>query len=327
MNALLPTVGTGVWTQLLGPTTLGFVDNTSPTTAITGAIAGTYQLQWTVSNGNCPISSDTMTLTILSVSDLELTKSVSPTHGSAGDEVTFNIQIFNNNSLGGTVTATGVAVRDYIPTGFTIVPGSANLAGQYNVGDNTLTWYNLTIPNGGRLNLTFKAIIKSTGSTINKAEIIQSDQFDPDSTPNNQIETEDDQDSVSVSIDAADLSLQKTVSPTSVSINDHVVFTIRTTNSGPNNATGVTVLDKLPQDILTLVTMVRVNTIILQVSGTLATSTTETLLHYKLRQKLMLQYHLIIKTLPKYKPHVKSTPIVHQEMVFPKMIWRVQILR
>jgi len=246
MNALPPSVGTGVWTQIIGPSTLGFVDNTSPTTAITGAISGTYELQWTVSNGTCPVSSDTMTLTILSVSDLELTKSVSPTHGNAGDEVTFTIQIFNNNSLGGTVTATGVAVRDYIPTGFTIVPGSANLSGQYNLGDNTLTWYNLTIPNGGRLNLTFKAIIKSSGITINKAEIIESNQFDPDSTPNNQIETEDDQDSVSVTIDTADLSLQKTVSPTSVSINDNVVFTIRTTNSGPNNATGVTVLDKLP---------------------------------------------------------------------------------
>lgn len=246
MNALPPTVGTGEWTQITGPSTLGFVDSTSPTTAVSGTIAGTYQLQWTVSNGNCAVSSDVMTLTILSVSDLELTKSVSPTHGSAGDAVTFTIQIFNNNSLGGTVTATGVAVRDYIPTGFTIVPGSANLNGQYNVGDNTLTWYNLTVPNGGRLNLTFKATINTAGSTLNKAEIVESDQFDPDSTPNNQIETEDDQDSVSVSIDVADLSLQKTVSPTSVSINDNVIFTIRATNSGPNNATGVTVLDKLP---------------------------------------------------------------------------------
>ncbi|MEG1227977.1 MAG: hypothetical protein RSD71_04700, partial [Flavobacterium sp.] len=246
MNALPPTVGTGVWTQISGPSTLGFVDSTSPTTAVSGTISGTYQLQWTVSNGNCAVSSDVMTLTILAVSDLELTKSVSPTHGSAGDEVTFTIQIFNNNSLGGTVTATGVAVRDYLPTGFTIVPGSANLSGQYNVGDNTLTWYNLTIPNGGRLNLTFKATINAVGSTLNKAEIVESNQFDPDSTPNNQIETEDDQDSASVSIDVADLSLQKTVSPTSVSINDNVIFTIRATNSGPNNATGVTVSDKLP---------------------------------------------------------------------------------
>ncbi|OXB11268.1 hypothetical protein B0A81_01685 [Flavobacterium plurextorum] len=246
MNALPPTVGTGVWTQISGPSTLGFVDSTSPTTAVSGTISGTYQLQWTVSNGNCAVSSDVMTLTILAVSDLELTKSVSPTHGSAGDVVTFTIQIFNNNSLGGTVTATGVAVRDYLPTGFTIVPGSANLSGQYNVGDNTLTWYNLTIPNGGRLNLTFKATINAVGSTLNKAEIVESNQFDPDSTPNNQIETEDDQDSVSVSIDVADLSLQKTVSPTSVSINDNVIFTIRATNSGPNNATGVTVSDKLP---------------------------------------------------------------------------------
>ncbi|MBB4801622.1 gliding motility-associated-like protein/uncharacterized repeat protein (TIGR01451 family) [Flavobacterium nitrogenifigens] len=246
MNATTPTVGTGVWTQVSGPSIVGFVDDTSPTTAVTGTISGIYVLEWTVSNGNCAVSSDTMTLTILSVADLELTKSVTPVTGSAGDTVTFNLQIFNNNSLGGTVTATGVSVRDYIPSGYTIVPGSVNLAGIYNVGDNTVTWNNLSIPVGSRLTLSFQAVIKSTGSYVNNAEIIASDQFDPDSTPNNNIATEDDQDDASIILDVADLSLQKTVSPATVSINDNVIFTIRVTNSGPNNATGITVSDQLP---------------------------------------------------------------------------------
>ncbi|MFC4389719.1 PKD domain-containing protein [Flavobacterium quisquiliarum] len=246
MNATIPTVGTGAWTQVSGPSIVGFTDATSPTTAVTGTIAGIYVLEWTVSNGNCAVSSDTMTLTILSVADLELTKSVTPVTGSAGDTVTFNLQIFNNNSLGGTVTATGVSVRDYIPSGYTIVPGSVNLAGIYNLGDNTITWNNLTVPVGGRVNLTFQAVIKATGSYVNNAEIIASDQFDPDSTPNNNIATEDDQDDASIILDVADLSLQKTVSPATVSINDNVIFTIRVTNSGPNNATGITVSDQLP---------------------------------------------------------------------------------
>lgn len=246
MNAITPTVGTGEWTQISGPSIVGFTDETSPTTAITGTIAGTYVLRWTVSNGNCAVSSDTITITILSVADLELTKSVTPITGSAGDIVTFNIQIFNNNSLGGTVDATGVSVRDYIPSGYTIVPGSANFAGQYNLGDNTITWNNLTVPVGSRVTLTFQATIKSTGSYDNVAEIIASNQFDPDSTPNNNILAEDDQDDASVILDVADLSLQKTVSPTTVSINDNVVFTIRVTNNGPNNASGITVSDHLP---------------------------------------------------------------------------------
>ncbi|MDQ6473090.1 gliding motility-associated C-terminal domain-containing protein [Flavobacterium sp. LHD-80] len=246
MNAVTPTVGTGEWTHVSGPSTVGFTDETSPTTAVTGTVSGTYVLRWTVSNGNCTVSSDTMTLTILSVADLELTKSITPMTGSAGDTVTFSIQVFNNNSLGGTVDATGVAVRDYIPTGYTIIPGSANFGGQYNIGDNTISWYNLTVPNGNRITLTFKAVVLPTGSYLNMAEVIASNQFDPDSTPNNNILAEDDQDDADFILDVADLSLQKTVSPTTVSINDNVVFTIRVTNSGPNNASGITVSDHLP---------------------------------------------------------------------------------
>lgn len=246
MNAVTPSIGTGTWTQISGPSTVGFADNTSPTTAITGTVAGTYILEWTVTNGNCAVSTDTMTLVVLSVADLELNKSVTSVTGSAGDIVTFNIQVYNNNSLGGTVNATGVAIRDYIPTGYTLVPGSANLSGQYNAGDNTITWSNLVVPNGGTRNLTFKATIKSTGSYVNIAEVIASDQYDPDSTPNNQNPAEDDQDDAAIILDVADLSLLKTVSPTSVSIGDNVIFTIRATNSGPNNATGITVSEQLP---------------------------------------------------------------------------------
>ncbi|MEN2412276.1 PKD domain-containing protein [Flavobacterium mesophilum] len=247
LNAVAPTIGTATWTQTGGPSTIGFSDPSSPTTAVTGTIPGIYTLQWNVSNGNCAVSSDTMTLTILAVADLELTKTVTPTTGSVGDVVTFNISVFNNNNAqGGTVTATNVAVRDYIPLGFAIVPGSVNLAGQYNVGDNTITWTGLTIPSGNITVLTFKATIRAGGPYLNIAEIIASDQYDPDSTPNNQNPTEDDQDDAIVVLDVADLSLQKSVSPNTVSINDNVIFTISVTNSGPNNATGITVSDHLP---------------------------------------------------------------------------------
>ncbi|WP_264551163.1 PKD domain-containing protein [Flavobacterium sp. N2038] len=246
MNAVVPTVGTGIWTQVSGPSTVGFTDETSPATAVTGTIPGIYTLQWTVSNGNCAVSSDTMNLTILSVADLELTKSVTPMTGSAGDVVTFNIHVFNNNSQGGSVTATGVGIRDYIPAGFALVAGSVTSAGQYNVGDNTITWSDLTIPIGATLNLSFKATIRPVGPYVNVAEIIASNQFDPDSTPNNQNASEDDQDDASLVLDVADLSLQKSVSPSTVSINDNVIFTISVTNSGPNNATGISVIDQLP---------------------------------------------------------------------------------
>ncbi|KAF2337528.1 DUF11 domain-containing protein, partial [Flavobacterium nitrogenifigens] len=247
MNAVVPTIGTGSWIQTAGPSTIGFTDPTSPTTAVTGTIPGIYTLQWNVTNGNCAVSSDSMNLTIRAVADLELTKTVTPTTGSAGDVVTFNINVFNNNALGGSSTATNVAIRDFIPLGFALVAGSVTSAGVYNVGDNTITWSGITIPSGSILNLSFKATILPTGgSYVNTAEVIASDQFDPDSTPNNQNPAEDDQDSATVVLDVADLSLRKTVSPNTVSINDNVIFTISVTNSGPNNASGITVSDKLP---------------------------------------------------------------------------------
>ncbi|WP_433830070.1 PKD domain-containing protein [Flavobacterium anhuiense] len=246
MNAVAPTIGTGSWTQVSGPSTIGFTNPSSPTTAVTGTVSGVYVLQWNVANGTCPVSSDTMRLTILAVADLELSKTVTPTTGSAGDIVTFNISVFNNNAQGGSVAATNVQVKDYIPTGFAIVPGSVVSGGQYNVGDNTIIWTIPSIPNGSILTLTYQATILATGSYVNIAEITHSDQYDPDSTPNNQNPAEDDQDTATVVLDVADLSLRKTVSPTTVSINDNVIFTISVTNSGPNNATGITVSEHLP---------------------------------------------------------------------------------
>jgi len=246
MNAVAPTIGTGSWTQISGPSTIGFTDPSSPTTSVTGTVSGIYTLQWSVTNGNCTVSSDNMILTILAIADLELTKTVTPTTGSVGDVVTFNINVFNNNALGGSVTATNVSIRDYIPLGYAIVPGSVTYSGIYNVGDNTITWSGLTIPSGNIIPLQFKATILSTPSYTNTAEVIHSDQFDPDSTPDNKNPAEDDQSSATIVLDIADLSLHKSVSPATVSINDNVIFTISVTNSGPNNATGITVSEHLP---------------------------------------------------------------------------------
>src|SRR5690606_15912600 len=111
MAATAPTVGSGRWTQISGPTTVGFTLNTSPTTTVTGTIAGTYVLQWNVDNGTCDASTDQVTVEIVALADLELSKSVSPTTGNEGDIVTFTIEVFNNDALGGSVDATGVAVK------------------------------------------------------------------------------------------------------------------------------------------------------------------------------------------------------------------------
>ncbi len=42
-------------------------------------LLGTYQFEWTVSNGSCSNANDKVTIIITPVSDLELTKTVLPT--------------------------------------------------------------------------------------------------------------------------------------------------------------------------------------------------------------------------------------------------------
>ncbi|WP_163410160.1 PKD domain-containing protein [Flavobacterium ajazii] len=64
LNANTPTTGTGLWTQVSGPTTAVFTDAASPTTSVLGTQSGMYTFRWTISSGTCPSSSSDVTVTI-----------------------------------------------------------------------------------------------------------------------------------------------------------------------------------------------------------------------------------------------------------------------
>ncbi|AYN03532.1 gliding motility-associated C-terminal domain-containing protein [Flavobacterium sp. 140616W15] len=64
LNANVPTVGTGLWTQFSGPTQAVFKDATSPSTSVLGTESGIYVFEWTISNGTCASSSSTVAVTI-----------------------------------------------------------------------------------------------------------------------------------------------------------------------------------------------------------------------------------------------------------------------
>ena len=64
LAANTPTVGTGLWTQVSGPSNVGFVTPTSPTTNVLGTQAGTYVFSWTITSGSCPPTSSNVTVTI-----------------------------------------------------------------------------------------------------------------------------------------------------------------------------------------------------------------------------------------------------------------------
>ncbi|WP_136466963.1 PKD domain-containing protein [Flagellimonas onchidii] len=245
--AVPATVGVGTWSQISGPTTIGFVNENDPNTDVFGATNGTYVFEWRISNGTCADVFDTVEVVLEGI-DLELNKSVLPTSANPGDTVTFTVDVFNNNASSSS-DATGVSVRDVIPSGYTLVPGTVSNGGVYNAGDLSLTWSNLSITNGNTLSLTFDATVNPSGNYVNTAEITANDIFDIDSTVNNGLAGEDDQDSAQVTVTITDLNLSKDISAGSSltpNVGDTVIFELTVSNAGPVTATNIMVEDIVP---------------------------------------------------------------------------------
>jgi uncharacterized repeat protein (TIGR01451 family) len=171
--------------------------------------------------------------------DLSLAKTVTKANPQVGENVTFTVTLSN----GGPNRATNVAVRDELPSGMTYVSSTPSTGSYDNL---TSVWNVPSIENGTKATLQITAKAVGTAATTNTAEVIASDQRDPDSTPNNNVATEDDQASLTVTPQIADLSLAKTANPVRPVANQQVTFTITVTNAGPSDATGVTVKDEVP---------------------------------------------------------------------------------
>lgn len=135
--------------------------------------------------GPCGSDADNVTITITACADLSLTKSVDNPTQTVGQNVVFTITVTN----AGPSTATNVTVKDVLPAGLSFV--SADPAGAYNSG--TGIWTVGTIVKDATATLKITATVTQNATITNIAEVATSDQPDPDSTPNNQNPSEDDQ--------------------------------------------------------------------------------------------------------------------------------------
>ena len=123
--------------------------------------------------------------------DLSLVKTVSNTTPIYGRNINFVLTVTND----GPEAATGVEVTDNLPGGFTFISASAskgtysNATGLWQIGDlafNEIVTLNMTVR------------VNNAGPYTNTAEISASLILDPDSTPDNNDPSEDDQDSATV---------------------------------------------------------------------------------------------------------------------------------
>lgn len=193
-------------------------------------------------NNNVPAEDDQdlQTVSPRQVADISITKTVNDMNPEVGDEVIFTIQIAND----GPNDASGLIIKDELENGYQFVsalPSSGiydEIAGSWDLGSLT---------NTSTQTLEIRAIVLSTGEYKNTAELIASDIYDLDSSPNNNLGSEDDQSTVVPVPDGLnDLSLSKTVDNNNPNVGDVVRFVVSVTNNGPSDARNVSVTDVLP---------------------------------------------------------------------------------
>ena len=158
----------------------------TPNPGATGTDTITYQI--CDSNGDCDTA--LVTITLDEISDLSLTKTVDNSSPNVGDNIVFTITAINN----GPSNATGVLVNDLLPVGLTYV--SDNGGGTYVSA--TGNWTIGILNSGAPISLQITATVIQAGGITNTAQVMVSDQPDPNSTPGNNIPTEDDQASVTI---------------------------------------------------------------------------------------------------------------------------------
>lgn len=131
--------------------------------------------------------------------DLRIAKTVDPRTVPVGGKVRFTVTVTND----GPDTATNVKVFDALPASLSGVQISSTGVPSSYASDRH-EWSIPSLPPQSSATLTVDATVSATGTLTNTAEVTASSLPDPDSTPNNHVATEDDQDSATVKVVEAD---------------------------------------------------------------------------------------------------------------------------
>lgn len=265
------TLPAGITVRLLNPTNNSVI--TTTTTAADGTYTfaqindGNYRIQVDTTDTDIPttvslVTPNNLDTTLASVpinnqnfgfsppADLSLTKTVNNSSPTVGSNVTFTLTLTN----AGPNSATGVTVADLLPAGLTFVSATPSAGTTYNSGTGVWTVGTVgTTVNANTATLQIVATVATAGAKTNTAQVSAAIQRDPDSTPNNNVTTEDDQASVTVTpvVTAPDLTITKSHTGNFTQGQTGASYTLTATNSG-NVATtsNVTVTDSLPTGIV-----------------------------------------------------------------------------
>lgn len=157
----------------------------------TGSIANTATITST-DDDTTKLANNTSTVTVnvVASADLSLVKTVSNLSPNVGDTLTYTLTLRND----GPNTATNIEIKDIIPNGLAFI-SSTNTT--HTSGIITGTVGSLT--SGSTQVFTYRVRVVSAGTFTSAAEVTKSDQPDPDSTPaNGTNNNEDDKSTISI---------------------------------------------------------------------------------------------------------------------------------
>lgn len=167
--------------------------------------------------------------------DLQLNKSSNLINANYGDIVIWTLKITNN----GPNVGTGIRLKDLIPDGLIILSCDDE---NYNKKTGILNIDSLNMGESKIINI--KTLVNNTGTFINEASV-SGNEYDWDLKNNN--------DSAGINVNpSADLAVKILVNDTNPKFNSLVKWTLRVTNNGPDEATGVVVCDLLSKDLIYL---------------------------------------------------------------------------
>jgi len=201
--------------------------------------------------------SDDPTIISLGKSDLSLTIDSDISKSIVGQTVVFTLQL-SNQSLKADLTsvdATNIQVRNVLPVGYTYVDHVTSL-GTYSSDTGIWTITNLSKEQTISLviTVTINTPTEAADEYLHTTEIIAADQYDPDSNVLLTIGeddlsdgiADDDEDDAITTLELVNLSIEKTIDNNKIQIDNIVTFSIKVSNSGPSEATNISVEDKLP---------------------------------------------------------------------------------
>ena len=182
--------------------------------------------------------------TVPQVIDLSVINSISLPSANPGDALTLTVAVTNN----GPEDATNVRLENIVPIGFMVT--TINDLGVQS--GNSITWDGLSIPSGTSIAMSFDVTVNNPtltiGEYLNTVQVTTADQYDLDSTPNNDDgdQSEDDEDAILFVLQSTDLEIVNTVSPGSGNPGDALTFMVEVINKGTDDATNVAIENYVP---------------------------------------------------------------------------------